>query len=48
MIKKILLSMLAAAVITVLIPLVIVEFCQPDHNAVSTEQKKEESQTSVN
>ncbi len=42
MIKKILLSMLAAAVITVVIPLVIVEFCHPQNNAASTEQKTEE------
>lgn len=35
-IKKILLSMLAAAFITVIIPLAIVELAQPENNADST------------
>ena len=45
MMKKILLSMLAAAFITVVIPLVIVEVCRPQENAASTEQQAQPKQT---
>lgn len=43
MIKKILLSMLAAAFITVVIPLAIVEFVHPGDNAESTKPQPAET-----
>jgi hypothetical protein len=43
--KKILLSMLTAAFITIVIPLVIVEICRPQENAASTEQQTQQTKT---
>jgi hypothetical protein len=43
--KKILLSMLTAAFITIVIPLVIVEICRPQENAASTEQQAQQTKT---
>ena len=43
--KKILLSMLTAAFITIVIPLVIVQICRPQENAASTENQTQQIKT---
>lgn len=42
--KRLLISLLAAAIISLVIPLVIVELAQPDENAASTETQETEPQ----
>lgn len=43
--KKLLLSMLTAAFITIVIPLVIVQICHPQKNAASTENQTQQTKT---